>query len=159
MEILNLRNRKVENQKTTKHTNMKPAEKYESDILSALLSEITPEEQEKTNRRMMLAAKLDKARIKKGWSKKELADQLGKRPSEITKWLSGTHNFTIETLFDLEIMLETRFINVGEKPKEQVLHFQLSLSQMVNTENYAEAINMNTTFNYSSWAGSNTGSC
>lgn len=139
---------------------MKPAEKYESDILSAILSEITPEEQEKTNKRMMLAAKLDKARVKKGWSKKELADQLGKRPSEITKWLSGTHNFTIETLFDLEIKLETRLINVGEKPKEQVLHFQLSLSQMVNTENCAVAVNnMNTTFNYSAWAGSNTSSC
>ena len=139
---------------------MKPAEKYESDILSALLSEITPEEQEKTNRRMMLAAKLDKARVKKGWSKKELADQMGKRPSEITKWLSGTHNFTIETLFDLEFKLETKFLNVGEKPKEQVLHFALSLSQKVNTENCMEAVvNVKATSSYATWAGSNTGSC
>ncbi|MDE6548376.1 MAG: helix-turn-helix domain-containing protein, partial [Muribaculaceae bacterium] len=27
-----------------------------------------------------------------------LADAIGKRPSEITRWLSGEHNFTISTL-------------------------------------------------------------
>jgi ribosome-binding protein aMBF1 (putative translation factor) len=69
----------------------KQPENYESDLLSGLLSEITPEEQEKTNKRMLLAARIDKTREKKGRSKKELATQLGKRPSEISKWLSGTH--------------------------------------------------------------------
>lgn len=34
----------------------------------------------------------------KGLSKKQFADALGRRPSEITKWLSGQHNFTIATL-------------------------------------------------------------
>lgn len=34
----------------------------------------------------------------KGMSKKQLADALGRRPSEVTKWLSGQHNFTIATL-------------------------------------------------------------
>ena len=28
----------------------------------------------------------------------EFAQALGKRPSEVTKWLSGQHNFTIRTL-------------------------------------------------------------
>jgi transcriptional regulator with XRE-family HTH domain len=139
---------------------MKPAEKYESDLLSGLLSEITPEEQEKTNKRMILAAKIDKARLKKGWSKKELADRMGKRPSEITKWLSGTHNFTTDTLFDLEYKLESRFFNMGEKPKEQVIHFHLSLSQMVNTDNCTEAVNqIKTPKTYAAWAGNNSGSC
>lgn len=34
----------------------------------------------------------------KGLSKKQFADAIGKRPCEITKWLSGQHNFTISTL-------------------------------------------------------------
>lgn len=34
----------------------------------------------------------------RGLSKKQLADAIGKRPSEITRWLSGEHNFTISTL-------------------------------------------------------------
>lgn len=34
----------------------------------------------------------------KGLSKKQLADNLGKRPNEITRWLSGEHNFTLSTI-------------------------------------------------------------
>ena len=41
----------------------------------------------------------------RGLSKKQFADALGKKPSEITKWLSGQHNFTIRTL----AMLSTFF--------------------------------------------------
>lgn len=36
--------------------------------------------------------------LQKGMSKKQFADAIGRRPSEITKWLSGQHNFTIATL-------------------------------------------------------------
>lgn len=41
----------------------------------------------------------------RGLSKKQFADALGRRPSEITKWLSGQHNFTISTI----AMLSTFF--------------------------------------------------
>lgn len=34
----------------------------------------------------------------RGLTKKQFAEALGRRPSEITKWLSGQHNFTISTL-------------------------------------------------------------
>ncbi len=36
--------------------------------------------------------------MKRGLSKLQLAQALNKRPSEVTKWLSGQHNFTIRTL-------------------------------------------------------------
>jgi len=35
---------------------------------------------------------------RRGLSKCEFAQALGKRPSEVTKWLSGQHNFTIRTI-------------------------------------------------------------
>lgn len=34
----------------------------------------------------------------RGLSKRQFAEALGKRPCEVTKWLSGQHNFTISTL-------------------------------------------------------------
>lgn len=34
----------------------------------------------------------------RGLTKKQFADALGKKPSEVTKWLSGQHNFTIRTI-------------------------------------------------------------
>ncbi len=59
---------------------------------------------------MLLAAKIDNAIKAKYWKKKEFAESLNKKPSEIAKWLSGTHNFTIETLFDIERVLDINII-------------------------------------------------
>lgn len=42
----------------------------------------------------------------KGWSQKKLADALGKKESEISKWLSGTHNFTLRSLTKMEAILK-----------------------------------------------------
>ncbi len=49
----------------------------------------------------------------RGLSKKQFADALGRRPSEITKWLSGEHNFTIATLAMLSAFFGQPIITVG----------------------------------------------
>lgn len=41
----------------------------------------------------------------KGYSQKDLAEKMNKRPSEINKWLKGTHNLTLKTLAKLEAEL------------------------------------------------------
>jgi transcriptional regulator with XRE-family HTH domain len=48
----------------------------------------------------------------KGWSQKHLAEKLDKRPSEISKWLSGEHNFTLRSLAKLEVELGENLIQV-----------------------------------------------
>ena len=45
-----------------------------------------------------IADQINKLMLEKGLTKKQFADELGKKPSEVTKWLSGQHNFTIKTL-------------------------------------------------------------
>lgn len=97
--------------------------KQDKDILSDLLAEITPEEQERTNKRMLLAARIDDARRQKGWSKKKLAERMGQQPSVISKWLSGTHNFTTETLFELEEKLGVKFLQVDVEKKTPEINF------------------------------------
>ncbi len=52
---------------------------------------------------------------KRGLSKVEFAQALGKRPSEITKWLSGQHNFTIRTISLLSIFFGEALIKVDNK--------------------------------------------
>lgn len=47
---------------------------------------------------------------KKGMTKKEFADFIGKSPSEVTKWLSGQHNFTIRTLAMLSAYFDETLI-------------------------------------------------
>lgn len=49
----------------------------------------------------------------RGLSKKQFADALGKRPCEVTKWLSGQHNFTIATLGLLSAFFGQPIISVG----------------------------------------------
>ncbi|MDE6630702.1 MAG: helix-turn-helix transcriptional regulator [Bacteroidales bacterium] len=46
-------------------------------------------------------------------SRKQFADALGRRPCEVTKWLSGQHNFTISTLAMLSSFFEESIISVG----------------------------------------------
>lgn len=73
--------------------------------LRQLLSDIKPEEREEARLAFQISNRLDYLMQEKGLSKKQLADAIGKRPSEITRWLSGEHNFTISTI----AMLSTFF--------------------------------------------------
>ena len=47
-----------------------------------------------------------------GLKQKDLATMLNKKESEISKWMRGTHNFTIETISLIEKTLGTRILQV-----------------------------------------------
>ena len=89
------------------------AELYSSDLIDQFLNKIPPEEYERTKNKMLLAVKIDDAIKAKGWKKKDLANALNKQPSEISKWLSGIHNFTTDTLWDIEKVLNITLINIS----------------------------------------------
>ncbi|MFS0490598.1 helix-turn-helix domain-containing protein [Leadbetterella byssophila] len=48
-------------------------------------------------------------------SKKELAEKMDKKPSEISKWLSGEHNFTLRSLAKLSAELGEPLLEVPKK--------------------------------------------
>lgn len=93
----------------------KGARAYTSKTIASVLSKVAPEEQKKTENKMLLAAKIDDGRKAKGWSQTEFAEQMGKQPSEISKWLSGTHNFTSDTLWDIEEKLGMELISIKDR--------------------------------------------
>lgn len=68
-----------------------------------------------TRKRMLIAARLEDILNELGWKKKDLAEKLGKNPSEVTKWMSGTHNFTTDTLSEIEQVTGKSLIQVWEK--------------------------------------------
>lgn len=108
---------------------MNNSETYHSKAIESILHDIDPKLEKQVEFRMKLASKIDDARKQLGWSKKQLAEKLSKRPSEISKWLSGTHNFTTDTLFDIQLLMGVELINLDEKPKEQILNFYFEVSQ------------------------------
>ncbi len=48
----------------------------------------------------------------RGLKQKDLANMLNKKESEISKWMRGTHNFTIETISSIEEALGTPILQV-----------------------------------------------
>lgn len=60
-------------------------ESNKKDLLNKLLESITPEEQEKTDNEMILAAKIANAVKAKGLEKYKFAEILDKQPLEINK--------------------------------------------------------------------------
>ena len=50
--------------------------------------------------------------VAKGLKQKDLASLLGKKEAEISKWMRGTHNFTIDTLVSIEKALGAPILQV-----------------------------------------------
>jgi transcriptional regulator with XRE-family HTH domain len=99
----------------------KPARRHSSAFVNQMLAETSDIEKAQVNNRMMLAVRLDDLIAARRWSKSEFAAKVGKSPSEITKWLSGTQNFTIDTLTEISLAFN---LSVGElfaAPQPQII--------------------------------------
>ncbi|CAN1533073.1 Cro/C1-type helix-turn-helix domain [Spirosomataceae bacterium] len=92
---------------------------FNNNVLDDILNDIDPAEQRRTDHRMLLAATIEDGMKAKGWKKKDLMNAVGiKNQSIITKWLSGTHNFTSDTLFDIQEALGINLFNLEKKNPE-----------------------------------------
>lgn len=56
--------------------------------------------------------RIDEILKRKGWTQADLAKAMGKKEPEISKWLSGGHNFTIATIAKIEAALGEDIISV-----------------------------------------------
>lgn len=63
---------------------------------------------------------------------KFLADKLGKKESEISKWMSGTHNFTLRTISLIENALNDDVLVIaGKELRSEQMNFIYIHSQMM----------------------------
>lgn len=76
------------------------------------LAKVSDETRAEFNLSFEIADRIDALLKKKGISQKELAAMMGKRESEISKWLTGRHNFTIKTLASISLALGEPIVNV-----------------------------------------------
>jgi len=63
-------------------------------------------------RRAIVAMQIKDAMNARGMTRKQLAQKMGKTPSEVTRWLSGKHNFTIDLLEAISEAVEARISGV-----------------------------------------------
>ena len=79
-----------------------------------MMSQIDDREYKRVSRKMEVAAFLYDTLKAKGISQKQFAKMMGKNASEVSKWLSGTHNFTIDTLTDIEGVLGVKLFHTDQ---------------------------------------------
>ena len=79
---------------------------------------------------------------KKEMSQKELAEKLGKRESEVSKWLSNGHNLTLKSIAKLEAVLEEEIITVPTKLTGTVSSSAIADAEEEIHFDYQEEINL-----------------
>ncbi len=69
----------------------------------------------------------------KNMTQRQLASLLGKKESEVSRWLTGSHGFTISTIAKISAVLEESIIEV---PKRKVPNY--CIVPCINTVAYAD---------------------
>lgn len=80
-------------------------------VLASLIAEKDSRSRARTRNKMSLAVKIETAMKEKGLSQKAFSKMMEKSESEISEWLSGTRNFTVDTLTDIEEALGISLLN------------------------------------------------
>ena len=78
---------------------------------------------------MGVAYRLKEILLKKGWTQADLAKAMSKSEPEISKWLSGGHNFTLETIAKIEGILGEDILSIKRYRKYVTGYQQMSSAQ------------------------------
>lgn len=73
-----------------------------SSIIEARRAKVSPEVRRRVDLSFLIIDRIHNILKEKGLRQKDLANLLGKKESEISKWMQGTHNFTIDTILSIE---------------------------------------------------------
>jgi len=76
------------------------------------LTSISAEQKAEFELSFSIAERISDILKSKNLTQKELARRLGKRESEISKWLTGRHNFTTQTIARIETALGCKVITI-----------------------------------------------
>ena len=85
---------------------------YVDSLFKEALDSVPQRVKGEVDRSFDLSARIDALLREKGWTKTDLARKTGKKCSEVSKWLSGTQNFTLRTIALIEEALECKLIKV-----------------------------------------------
>lgn len=127
---------------------MNKARQVDSEIFRKIENRISPELSKQIDQRMGLAVKIAETLQARGLTNQEFAYLMGKKASEVSRWLSGTHNFTTETLWQMERVLRVQLLTSSPleendaKEQEELKNFianevQKALTKFMNKKKLA----------------------
>lgn len=87
-----------------------------SNILEERRKRVNPDVRQSVALSFRIVDRIHEILHEKGLKQKDLALRLGKSEAEISKWMRGTHNFTIETIVSIEDALDAPIVEVYRSP-------------------------------------------
>ena len=90
--------------------------KYVDPLFQEALDSVPQRVRGEVDRSFALASRIAALLRAKGWTQTDLARKTGKKCSEVSKWLSGTQNFTLRTISLIEETLDAKLITVVDVP-------------------------------------------
>lgn len=81
--------------------------------LTRIINNIDDDKLRRTRDRMLVAVKIADTLKAKGISQKKFSKIIGRSESEVSEWLSGDRNFTIDTLSDIKKCLGLDLLNIS----------------------------------------------
>lgn len=83
-----------------------------SRILEERRRHVNPETRERVALSFQIVDRIHEILVQRNLRQKDLAQMLGKSEAEISKWMRGTHNFTIDTVVAIEEALQAPVLQV-----------------------------------------------
>ena len=111
---------------------------FKGNVLKNLFEEMKEIEKVQIETKFNLASALESLLKNKGISKSEFAARMGKSPSEISKWMSGKHNFTIDTLLEIAHALKVDITELLKHKPEPLLKTKVTVHRKKKTEDNKE---------------------
>jgi len=87
-------------------------------IMDEIRSSISPEMKLQMDLSVAIANRIYEILEEKGLSQKDFARMMGKTETEVSRWLSGTHNLTMATICKISATLEADVIKVADEELE-----------------------------------------
>lgn len=83
-----------------------------SKIIEERRRHVNPEVRNRVSLSFQIVDRIHEILVARGLRQKDLAMMLGKSEAEISKWMRGTHNFTIDTVVAIEEALQAPVLQV-----------------------------------------------
>jgi transcriptional regulator with XRE-family HTH domain len=87
-------------------------------IMDEIRGSISPEMKLQMEMSVAIANRIYEILEAKGMTQKDLAKRLGKTETEVSRWLSGTHNLTLSTICKISAALEEEIVTVPRQVLE-----------------------------------------
>lgn len=91
---------------------------YSDPLFDEMLALVPAEISRRHDLLVDIGSRIEEILKRKGWSQTDFAKAMGKKDSEISKWMGGGHNFTIATIARIEAVLEEDILTVKRYRKK-----------------------------------------